>query len=147
VTRHGRAPGKAGIIKLQAGLVMAGLAAGSVLLIPSTAPQVSIGGGSTRPVWLTVLPGTVVQLTNTSARPQVLCTGAGSRCRAARGAPAELAPPGMVLQPGQTRNVTFRAAAAFHLISTVTAHVDVTVVVSKGAGWDGPDGCAMPTAC
>jgi hypothetical protein len=140
--------GRAGILRIQAGTFLAGLLAISVLLIPDTAPQVSIGPGMpTRS--LTVLPGTVVQLTNTSAAARlVLCTGANSRCQAARGAPARLTPPGLVVPPGQTADVTFPTVGTFHLISTATAGAAVTVVVRQGAGYDnGPDGCVMPMSC
>jgi hypothetical protein len=139
--------GRGGILRIQAGTLMAGMLAISVLLIPDTAPQVSIGPGMPARS-LTVLPGTVVQLTNTAVAARVVvCAGTGSRCQAVRGAPVQLAPPGLVVPPGQTANVMFPAVGTFHLINTVTAGAAVTVVVSNAAGYDGPDGCAMPTAC
>ena len=139
--------GRTGLLRIQAGTLLAGLLAISVLFIPNTAPQVSIGP-RTQAKYLTVLPGTVVQLTNTSVAARlVLCAGVGSRCQAVRGAPARLSPPGLVVPPGQTANVAFPAVGTFHLISAATAGVVVTVVVRKGAGYDGPDGCAMPASC
>jgi hypothetical protein len=139
--------GRAGVLRLQSGTLLAGLVAVSVLFIPNTAPQVSIGPGAPARS-LTVLPGTVVQLTNTSVAARlILCTGAGSRCQAVRGAPAQLAPPGLVVPPGQTANVPFPVVGIFHLVSAVTAGAAVTVVVRKGAGYDGPDPCAMPESC
>ena len=43
--------------------------------------------------------------------------------------------------------MAFPAVGTFHLIGTATAGSAVTVVVRKDAGYDGPDGCAMPASC
>jgi hypothetical protein len=144
---RGQAPeGKAQVFRIQAVTLLAGALAGAVWLIPNTAPRVNVAPGPA--MSLTVLPGTVVQLTNSSGTVrQVLCVGAGTRCQAAPGAPRQLAAPGLVVPPGQTANVQFPAVGRFHLTSTVTPHVAVTVVVRQGPGYDGPNGCTLPNDC
>jgi plastocyanin len=116
-------------------LLVAGLLASLVPVIPSNAPQVSIGLGGAQPAFLEIVAGNTIRLTNTSSTlGQVFCTGSHSRCQATRDAPAEFAPPGLILQPGQSVEVTFATVGDFHLISTMAARVRLEVLVDEGGG-------------
>jgi hypothetical protein len=120
-------------------LLVVGLLAGVLPVIPTNAPQVVIWSNGAQPTFLDIVSGTTIRLTNTSSTlRQILCTGSRSHCQATREAPAEFAPPGLVLLPGQTVEVTFAQVGDFHLISPVTEHMTLEVLVEEG-GQNSPD--------
>jgi hypothetical protein len=121
---------------------MAGLLALLMPLIPARVLEITLSPHGAQPTSLEWNEGVVIRFANTSSQRQILCTGAQTTCQAVDGAPAELAPPGLILAPGQSTDVTFPTAGDYHLISPTTPAILLDIIVDA-PNPNRPDPCGV----
>jgi plastocyanin len=58
-----------------------------------------------------------------------LCLGQNGSCDSNATGPSELHSPGMMINPGTTKDITFSAAGTYHITCTIHVNMNLTVTV------------------
>ena len=93
--------------------------------------EVDLGAASFEQSSVTLTSGQALHLVDSQASGGThnLCIGQNGTCDSSASGPSELKGPGMMINAGDTKDITFSAAGTYHVTCTIHPNMNLTVTV------------------
>jgi len=119
------------LLLLTLALAVAGCGGSSGGASGGASNEVDLGAASFEQTSVTLNGGQALHIVDPQASGGThnLCIGQNGNCDSTMSGPSELQRPGMMINAGETKDITFSAAGTYHITCTIHPNMNLTVAV------------------
>ena len=119
------------LLLLTLALAVAGCGGSSGGASGGASNEVDLGAASFEQTSVTLNGGQALHIVDPQASGGThnLCIGQNGNCDSTMSGPSELQRPGMMINAGETKDITFSAAGTYHITCTIHPNMNLTVTV------------------